>query len=162
MIADIKHIKQICSGKIEDIDNFTEAINDSKYMWELHHKLGLNHSAEELKKNELYYHRPPAELEFLRKSSEMADAYDDLKSHRGKHIDAKRRIESEFEFQSFIDSLSREQCKDSKIVNVKLRFESWIESILRYEILTKRLDIEGLSVHTGLKEEFIRSVLDEW
>ena len=32
MIADMKHLKQICSGKIEEIENFSEAVNDSKHM----------------------------------------------------------------------------------------------------------------------------------
>lgn len=160
MIADMKHLKQICSGKIEEIENFSEAINDSKHMWDLHHKLGLNHSIEELKEAGLYFHRPANELEFLRRTTDIVDVYDSLKTHKGKHADAKRRIESEFEFTSYIDRISREQCKDSKIVNDKVRFETWIESLLRYEMITKRLDIEMLSVHTGLKEEFIDEVLN--
>lgn len=161
MISEIANIKRICKGDFTKIANYNEAINDARHIWNLHHKLGLNHSRKELIDNNLYYHRPPEELEFLRDSINECDTYSDIKCHTLKHADAKQRIEAEFEFNSFVDRLSREMCKDSEIINDKLRFESWIESLLSYERISKRLDIEGLSVHTGLKESFIKDILEQ-
>lgn len=59
----------------ELIENYTEAANDKEYRWELHHKDEIRilpsgmvalRSAEYLQENDLYYHRPPDELIFLR------------------------------------------------------------------------------------------------
>ena len=161
MIAEISTIKRVCNGDFTKIANYIEAINDYKHMWHLHHKLGLNHSINELKKANLYYNRPPEELEFLCAASKEEDIYGDLKTHSGIHAEAKKRIAAEFEFNALLNKLSRETCKDSSIVSNKLVFESWVQSLLAYERMTKRLDIEGLSVHTGLKESFIRELIDE-
>lgn len=162
MIAEISTIKKVCSGDFTKIANYNEAINDSKHMWHLHHKLGLNHSLRELKSNNMYYHRPPEELEFLcADNKDMIDTYDSIKTHAGKHADTKRRIESEFEFNSFVNELSRKQCADNKVISNMLQFESWIEGVLRHAQLKYRLDVQGLSVETGLTERFIQDVLTE-
>lgn len=161
MIAEIKALRQVCDGDFRKIKNYYEAINDSKYMWHLHHKLGLNHSIQELKDNNLYYHRPPEELEFLcTVKDKNLDTYDNIKTHSGAHADAKRRIESEFEFRSFVNELSRKQCIDSKVLNSLTRFEEWISGILRYEMLSKRLSQDMLEDYTGLKQKFIDETLE--
>lgn len=162
MIAEIQSIKRVCNGDFTKVANYKEAISDNCHMWHLHHKLGLNHTVRELKDNNLYYHRPPEELEFL--PSEyigMIDTYDSIKGHYLAHADAKRRIDSEFEFTSFINELSRKQCKDNQIIDNKLRFESWIQSVIEYEQIKNRLDIDGLNVHTGLSRKFLEELLDE-
>ena len=161
MIAEIQTLKHVCNGDITKVTNYIKAINDSKHVWYLHHKLGLNHSLQELKDNNLYYHRPPEELEFLPpEDAEMIDVYDSIKSHTGKHHDAARRIQSEFEFRSYIDSLSRANCKDNKIIQNSVQFESWIEPLLNYERIKYHLDNESLSIQTGLSQKFIEDLID--
>ena len=162
MIAEIKTIKQICNGDFTKVLNYHKAINDNRHMWHLHHKLGLNHTIKELKDNNLYYHRPPEELEFLPgEYTSIIDTYDSIKTHRTQHADAKRRIESEFEFISFVNDMSRKQCKDNQIIDNRLQFESWILSVIQYEQIKNRLDIDGLNVHTGLAKKFLEELLDE-
>lgn len=159
MIAEIKTLKHVCDGDISKVANYIRAINDAKHTWHLHHKLGLNHSIQELKENNLYYHRPPEELEFLPPDdANIIDVYDDIKSHAGKHKDAKRRIESEFEFQSYINQLGRQQCNENKIITNSVQFESWIEPLLNYERIKYRLDNEALSIQTGLSKKFIEGL----
>ena len=162
MIAEINKIKRICNGDFTKITNYRKAIDDNRHLWHLHHKLGLNHTIKELKDNNLYYHRPPEELEFLPSEyTDMIDTYDSIKTHSLQHIEAKRRIDSEFEFISFVNDISRTQCKDNQIIDNKLQFEGWIQSVILYERMKNRLDIDGLNAHTGLSRKFLEELLDE-
>ena len=67
-------IKQVCKDDPSLIENYDKAINDDTQMWVLHHRLELTldgeyaHSVEELKRLDMYYHRPYYELIFLTKS----------------------------------------------------------------------------------------------
>lgn len=105
MIGEIARLQQICSDPINQVENFTEAINDSKHMWHLHHKLGLNHSVEELQQADMYRHRPASELVFLCGAAPGEDVY---LSHRTAHNDAKICIEAEFEYKAMLDRMNRE------------------------------------------------------
>lgn len=162
MIAEINIIKRVCKGDFTKIDNYLKAINDNRHIWHLHHKLGLNHKTKDLKENDLYYHRPPEELEFLPPdNSEIIDVYDDIKSHGATHQDTKRRIESEFEFQSYINKVSREQCKDNDVIENNEQFKDWVEALLRYDMMKFRFDIDSLNAHTGLSKKFLIDLLGE-
>lgn len=58
-----------CIEDISKIENYDKAIADTTQTWVCHHRLEMQdkpiNSAEYLKKNNLYYHRPAAELIFL-------------------------------------------------------------------------------------------------
>lgn len=58
-----------CIEDISKIENYDKAISDTTQTWVCHHRLEMQdepfNTAEYLKKNNLYYHRPAAELIFL-------------------------------------------------------------------------------------------------
>lgn len=58
-------LKLICCEDLSLIENYKEAIN-SEEKYHLHHRLGEKYSVKELKKMNMYYHRPACELIFLR------------------------------------------------------------------------------------------------
>ena len=62
-----KTVKQFCNEDISLIENYQEAINDTKQTWHCHHRLEieLNKSENELTNMNLYYNRPASELIFL-------------------------------------------------------------------------------------------------
>lgn len=157
MIGEIARLQQICKDPINQVENFTEAINDSKHMWHLHHKLGLNHTIAELQQADLYRHRPATELIFLCAAAPGEDVY---LSHAGAHRDAKANLQAEFEYKCMLDQMGREQCKENSIIGNKMAFESWIESFLVSERIKTRMDNEMLSAATGLTEKFIEELLD--
>ncbi len=157
MIGEIARLKYICSDPLDQVENYLEAINDSKHMWHLHHKLGLNHSIAELQEADMYRHRPASELVFLCGAAPGEDVY---LSHRTTHNDAKICIKAEFEYKAMLDRMNREQCKDNDIICNKMTFESWIESFLVSEKIRFRYDNEMLSAATGISEAFINSLLD--
>ena len=71
-----KEISRKCSGDISMIENYEQAISDSE-LWDCHHRLeiqedGSEISPDELKQKGMYYHRPPNELIFLRRSEHNA------------------------------------------------------------------------------------------
>lgn len=161
MIAEIAKIKQVCKDPIENIENFEEAINDSRHMWHLHHKLGLSNSVEELKKNDMYFHRPANELMFVSAANPGEDAYVDMAtSHHNLHATAKDCIKAGFEYKCLLDKLGREQCKDNDIICNHMAFESWVESYLVSERIKSRMDSEMLSAATGLTQKFIDGILE--
>jgi hypothetical protein len=162
MIADIAKIKQVCCEPIEKIANFVEAINDSRHMWHLHHKLGLSNTVAELKKNDLYFHRPANELEFILAANPGEDAYIDMAtSHHNLHATAKDCIKAGFEYKCLLDKLGREQCKDNDIIGNRVAFESWVTSYIVSERIKSRMDSEMLSAATGLTQKFIEDILNE-
>ena len=57
-------LKRYCSEELSNIENYQEAL-ESPELYDLHHKLGLIYSKNELLENGLYYNRPAAELIFL-------------------------------------------------------------------------------------------------
>jgi len=70
MIKESNAIKY-CKDDILKIENYEKAINDTDQMWDCHHRLELTldgefaHSAKELQRLGMYYHRPYFELIFL-------------------------------------------------------------------------------------------------
>lgn len=58
-----------CIEDISKIENYDKAISDTTQTWVCHHRLEMQdepfNSVEYLKSNNLYYHRPAAELIFL-------------------------------------------------------------------------------------------------
>jgi len=64
-----KHIKELCCEDISLIENYEQAVNDSK-IWECHHRKGIDEglSKKQLKKMGLYFNRPADELIFLTSS----------------------------------------------------------------------------------------------
>lgn len=69
-----QYAMKYCKDDITKIENYDKAINDPSKTWEIHHRLELTldgdyaHSAEELKRLNMYYARPYFELIFLTKS----------------------------------------------------------------------------------------------
>lgn len=68
MTASENRLKLICCEDYRTIENWEAANADPDVKWELHHRLEieLNASKPQLVKMGLYYHRPAAELIFLR------------------------------------------------------------------------------------------------
>lgn len=67
-----KHIdKLVRKGDLTKIENYNKAVADKTQLWECHHRLELTldgefaHSAEDLIRMDMYYHRPYFELIFL-------------------------------------------------------------------------------------------------
>ena len=66
-----KNVKRYCRDDISKIENYDKAIADKKNMWDCHHRLELTlegefaHSNTDLKRFNMYYHRPYFELIFL-------------------------------------------------------------------------------------------------
>lgn len=67
-----KHkVKLFCKDDITKIENYDKAINDESKIWHCHHRLELTldgefaNSIEDLKRLDMYYHRPYFELIFL-------------------------------------------------------------------------------------------------
>jgi hypothetical protein len=72
----IDNVKKYCSGNIEDIEGYKEAIEDKKSVWVCHHRFELccpfyKPTKVELIEARLYYNRPPSELIFMTKSEHM-------------------------------------------------------------------------------------------
>lgn len=67
----IASAKSFCRDDYTKIENYKEAVNDNTQTWELHHRNEFTldgkfaHTANELKKINMYYHRPANELIFL-------------------------------------------------------------------------------------------------
>ena len=61
-----RYIERLCKD-FTKIENYELAMNDKSEMWVCHHKLEKYYSANELRKQHLYFHRPPEELIFMRK-----------------------------------------------------------------------------------------------
>lgn len=57
----IRHIKKYCREPIENIKGYREAV-ESEGRYDCHHINGLTFTSEELKKMNMYYHRPASEL----------------------------------------------------------------------------------------------------
>lgn len=158
MITELAKIKQICSGDITKIENYSEAINDYKFTWNLHHRLGANHSVKELKDNNMYLHRPPEELIFLPPKDIFArEGYLIKRGHQSTHAEARRCKDAEFEFDCYIERLSRRDKRD-KIISSPVQFESWIASHLTYMKIKYRLDAEGISNMTGISKDWIEQI----
>ena len=64
--------------EIHKIENYDKALADQEIIWHLHHRLELTlddefaHSADELKRMNMYYHRPYFELIFLTEAEHKA------------------------------------------------------------------------------------------
>lgn len=60
-------LKYVCSEDLSLIENYEQAINDNKKTWVCHHRLEIdeNKTAQQLKDEGRYYHRPASELIFL-------------------------------------------------------------------------------------------------
>lgn len=56
-----------CKEDISKIENYDKAMEDKSQSWDCHHRTEIwwNCTAQELKDNECYYHRPAKELIFL-------------------------------------------------------------------------------------------------
>ena len=69
--------KKYCCEDISLIENYNEAINDSKNKWELHHKLEIQngklvYTKKDLIDLNLYWNRPASELIFLTRKEHKA------------------------------------------------------------------------------------------
>lgn len=66
--------KSFCRDDYTKIENYKEAVNDNTQTWELHHRNEFTldgefaHTANELKKMNMYFKRPANELIFLQRS----------------------------------------------------------------------------------------------
>lgn len=65
MISKHPRINMICRDPISSIRNYDKAVADDSTVYQLHHINELTFSSEELKKMNMYYHRPASELIFL-------------------------------------------------------------------------------------------------
>ena len=82
MLSELRLYRRYCSESITDIENFLEAVNDTKELWEVHHRLETHTSdgvrrlvpinKVEMKALMMYYNRPSKELIFLRKKDHLA------------------------------------------------------------------------------------------
>lgn len=87
-----------CKDDISKIENYDKAMADTAQTWALHHRLELTldgefaHTAEELKRLDMYYNRPYFELIFLTKS-EHNRLHNKGKNHPlyGKHLSGEHR-----------------------------------------------------------------------
>ena len=87
-----------CKDDISKIENYDKAMTDAAQTWVLHHRLELTldgefaHTAEELKRLDMYYNRPYFELIFLTKS-EHNRLHNKGKNHPlyGKHLSDEHR-----------------------------------------------------------------------
>lgn len=65
-----------CVEDISKIENYEQAINDKKQTWDCHHKAEIlpcgRFSVDDLKKFNLYFHRPADELIFLTRSDHIS------------------------------------------------------------------------------------------
>lgn len=70
-----KAAKAFCSEDPALIENCSAAAADKSEIWDIHHRAEIlpcgNYSRAALKKHQLYYHRPAAELIFLKHSEHM-------------------------------------------------------------------------------------------
>ena len=94
------NIKYICKNR-ELIESYNEAISDDTQMWDLHHRLETHFSdgserpsnaflsKEELIALDMYWHRPPEELIFLRKSDHHK-LHSKCEQHRRKISEARK------------------------------------------------------------------------
>lgn len=57
-------LKKYCCEELNNIENYQNAINEPE-LYDLHHKLGLQHTRKELLELNLYYNRHASELIFL-------------------------------------------------------------------------------------------------
>lgn len=87
-MINIKLAKRYCKEDITLIENYSEAISDTTQTWTIHHKGEIlpcgRYSINDLKKFNLYYHRPASELIFIRSAEHT-------KLH---HLGAKRSNET--------------------------------------------------------------------
>lgn len=69
-----KMVLLYCSEDISLIENYAEAVADETITWHCHHRLEIdkNYTAQELKNNNLLYHRPAEELIFLTPKDHMS------------------------------------------------------------------------------------------
>lgn len=69
------HVRKFCCEDISKIENYDKAIADPERVWHCHHRLEVFwwfvSSAEDLKKQGLYYDRPARELIFLTNNDHM-------------------------------------------------------------------------------------------
>ena len=69
------NVRKFCCEDIRNIENYDKAIADSDRVWHCHHRLEVFwwfvSSAEDLKKQGLYYDRPARELIFLTSNDHM-------------------------------------------------------------------------------------------
>ena len=69
------NVRKFCCEDIRNIENYDKAIADSDRVWHCHHRLEVFwwfvSSAEDLKKQGLYYDRPASELIFLTRNDHM-------------------------------------------------------------------------------------------
>lgn len=88
----IKEAKRKCRDDISKIENYDKAISDTTQTWHCHHRLELTldgefaHTHKELKRLEMYYHRPYFELIFLTPSehSKLHGITEEQKQKMGK------------------------------------------------------------------------------
>ena len=68
----LKSLKKFCCEDLSLIENYDLAISDTNQTWHCHHRLEIQDdtyiTSDELKKQNLYYHRPACELILLTKS----------------------------------------------------------------------------------------------
>lgn len=72
-----QRVKRFCKDDITKIENYDKAINDDRKIWHCHHRLELTldgefaNTIEDLKRLDMYYHRPYFELIFLEPSEHL-------------------------------------------------------------------------------------------
>ena len=63
----IEKAKRCCPEHYKEIENYVEAVNDTKNKWVCHHRNGEEFSVEWLKKNNMYFNRKdPHEFKFIK------------------------------------------------------------------------------------------------
>lgn len=78
----LNQLKMYCCEDLSNIENYDEAINDPDNMWALHHRMETHNSdgerrlvdltRDELKALDMYYHRPSAELIFMKRTDHLS------------------------------------------------------------------------------------------
>ena len=84
-----KNVHKYCSEDISKIENYEEAMADTKRVWGLHHWLEAVSTMKELQAEDLYYNRPAKELIFY-----PNDKYHYDLPHLGRRLGAKKTGET--------------------------------------------------------------------
>ncbi len=126
-----RYAKKYCKDDISRIENYDKAVADHTHTWEMHHRLEFTldgefaHSKEELKRLNIYYHRPYFELIFLTKSEHRRlhnkHRSDETRrnvsvAHKGKHLsdETKCKISEARKGMTFTDEHRRNLSKSQK------------------------------------------------
>lgn len=89
--------KRFCCEPIENIENYDAAIADTTQTWCCHHRLGVRDGktvTDELKANNMYEHRPAAELIFVTKAKHNA-------IHRDKGVKGGKAASAKLTFEQW-------------------------------------------------------------